>query len=195
MHPQASAGQLEFFDLANAPTRRPPRYHSIGSLALRLRHDQLIVAAIGGLISLTVVFAAGVERGKALVRSEQHALVVKERQALPPPAPAVAPGKTQAPSQPPSQPASAPALQKAKAAPAKLAATSSSFAVQVLTAKQLPRAKAELSRLQSRGEKAFLVMREGQTRVFVGPFPSKANALEKVTQLKPRYEDCFVRTL
>ena len=52
-----------------------------------------------------------------------------------------------------------------------------------------------MDRLRATGEKAFLVMREGRTMVYVGPFPSKMNASEKVVSLRPRYQDCFVRPL
>ena len=99
-----------------------------------------------------------------------------------------------APAKTPAAPAQAPV--KPKATPTKLAADAPSrFAVQVMTARQMQLAKAELGRLQARGEKAFLVTRDGHTKVCVGPFVSKMNAVEKLTQLKMRYQDCFVRTL
>ena len=71
----------------------------------------------------------------------------------------------------------------------------SRFAIQVVAYRRLPQARRELELLQARGERAFLVMRDGRTIVYVGPFPSKGNAAEKLTALKARYQDCFVKTL
>jgi cell division septation protein DedD len=91
-------------------------------------------------------------------------------------------------------------------APRKLAATppaatrqaqegKSRYAVQVVTYSRPQSAKQELERLKARGERAFLVIREGRTIVYVGPFLSKVNASDKVAVLKAHYHDCFVKTL
>jgi cell division septation protein DedD len=56
-------------------------------------------------------------------------------------------------------------------------------------------AKSEMDRLRASGHRAFLVMRDGRTIVYVGPFPSKGNATEQLTTLRSRYQDCFIRTL
>ncbi len=71
----------------------------------------------------------------------------------------------------------------------------SRYAIQVVTYSEPHLAKQELDRLQARGERAFLIMREGRTNVYVGPFPSRDNASQKLTMLKTRYQDCFLRTL
>lgn len=71
----------------------------------------------------------------------------------------------------------------------------SRYAIQVIAYSRMPQARQELERLRAAGERAFLVMRDGRTIVFVGPFPSKGNAVEKLTSLKVRYQDCFVKTL
>jgi cell division septation protein DedD len=67
--------------------------------------------------------------------------------------------------------------------------------VQVVSYTQAQRAKQELDRLHSNGEPAFLIMRNGYTVVFVGPFPSKDDALGKISGLRNRYRDCFVKSL
>ena len=79
--------------------------------------------------------------------------------------------------------------------PSKPALAKSRYAVQVVTYSRPLLAKQELQRLQAKGEPAFLVMREGRTSVYVGPFPTKGNAQEKVARLKARYQDCFVKSL
>jgi cell division septation protein DedD len=52
-----------------------------------------------------------------------------------------------------------------------------------------------MDRLKARGEPAFLVMREGRTSVYVGPFGSRDNASQKIAGLRTEYQDCFVKTL
>ncbi len=71
----------------------------------------------------------------------------------------------------------------------------SRYAIQVMTYSRPQLAQRELARLHARGERAFLIIQEGHTIVYVGPFPSKGNASEKLGTLKTRYQDCFLRTL
>lgn len=201
--------QLELFDVARQTAPRPSSPQATGRVFINLRYDQLILSGMAGLIGLTVVFASGVERGKQLVRSERVLLARQEPQA--PVAKSsteqtkASTTSTEQPKAAPS-PASAPAKAKtpkrvveAPAAPVtrKAAKTSGSsrYAVQVSTFTRPHLAKQELDRLRARGEKAFLVIRDGRTMVYVGPFPSKTNASEKVANLRARYQDCFVRTL
>lgn len=163
------------FDLASSPVPRPQR-ETLGRFFLQLRHDQLVLVGIVGLIGVTVVFACGVERGKQLVRAEffaQQAASTRE---------------------PASAPAVSPPAPKATQ-PKKPLGGRSRYAVQVVTYSRPQLAKLELDRLKARGEAAFLVIRDGRTRVYVGPFPSRSNADKKLAQLKTRYQDCFVRSL
>ena len=69
------------------------------------------------------------------------------------------------------------------------------YAIQVVTFTRAQAAKRELDRLIARGERAFLVMRKDRTVVYVGPFPSQTRASEKLTMLKTRYQDCFLKIL
>ena len=180
-------GQLELFDLSGHPTTKP-RPPSLGRFVLQIRQDQLVVAGIAGLVGLTMVFALGVERGKQLVRSERVVLAREEPQ--PPSKPASA--KTATP-----EPSAAPAPVK-PTPPSKVAASKpgvSRYAIQVVSYRQPRLAKRELDRLQAKGERAFLVTRKGFTVLCVGPFPSKDNAIQKLVQLKDRYQDCFLKSL
>ena len=202
--------QLELFTVPQS-ARPQPRRHLPGWVMLSLRHDQLILAGIAALIGVTVVFATGVERGKQLVRSERvlfsRTPEPDVRQATPPktapsergPEAANADTRPQQPA--PRTPAVGP---KAKPAPVKVVAEPSlrpvrvsggRYAVQVVSYAQAQRAKQEMDRLHSNGEPAFLVMRNGYTVVFVGPFPSKDDALGKISGLRNRYRDCFVKSL
>jgi len=187
--------QLELFDLERPSAPRPLHRELLGQLRLQLRYDQLVLGGIAGLIGMTVIFACGVERGKQLARVEgaplstpPAAMVVVPR-AMDEPSPSVSPTKAGEQHAPVSSPAP-----KAKT-PSKPAVVTSRYAVQLATYSRPQLAKQELERLKARGEPAFLVMRDGRTSVYVGPFPSKQNASKKVARLKTQYQDCFVKNL
>lgn len=195
MVPGEGENQLEFFDLANQPAARLRR-ESLGRFLVHLRHDQAILLSIAALLGLTVIFAFGVERGKQLVRSE--ALQLAKRMQL---AGETASGrKAQAKEKAAKEPVEEKAVpkqsvkQKIKVAD-KAGSVKSRYAVQVVTYSRPTLAKQELDRLKARGEPAFIIIREGMTVVFVGPFPSKGNASEKLANLKSQYQGCFIKTL
>ena len=215
--------QLELFDVTRQTAPRPSLSQATGRVFLHLRYDQLILRGIAGLIGLTIIFASGVERGKQLVRSERVLLARQEPQASAPsartsgtgtepspksstelksssseqpqatPAPTAGPVKVKTPKRVVEVPAEQPAQREMVKASA--GSGNSRYAVQVSTFSRPQLAKQEMDRLRARGERAFLVMRDGRTMVYVGPFPSKMNASEKVANLRGRYQDCFVRTL
>ena len=207
--------QLELFDVQRQSA--PPPRETVGRLLIQLRYDQCVLAGMAGLIGLAMIFAGGVERGKQLVRSERVLLARQPQPASPSTSQTSAAPSTPQSLSEESSPASSETTTKLKSAPAPSAAPklktpkrvvsdqpaksptvkagASRYAVQVVTFKRSDAAKRELDRLQALGERAFLVMREGRTMVYVGPFPSKTNASEKLVDLKPRYQDCFVRTL
>ena len=191
MVPVSEENQLELFDVASQAAPRPHR-ELVGQVRLHLRYDQLVLTSVIGILGLTVIFACGVERGKQLARYEGGSApsALETPTAAVPELPA-APMPTKTATQ--RVPASG-VSPKAKT-PGKPAMVKSRYAVQVVTFSRLVLAKQELERLQSRGERAFLVAREGRTAVYVGPFTSKNNASEKVSTLKTHYQDCFVRVL
>ena len=209
MAPVNEENQLELFDLASQPAPRPHR-ELIGHVRLHLRYDQLVLTSMAAVIGLTVIFACGVARGKQLARAEGPAPMPKssarataQDDALPAhstsafePAPAI-PTAQESPAVVKFAPLRAPssgAAPKTKT-PGKPVPVRSRYAVQVVSFNRPQLAKLEMNRLQSRGERAFLVAREGRMVVYVGPFPSKGPASEKVSRLRPRYQDCFVRML
>jgi cell division septation protein DedD len=187
--------QLEFFDVTRQPAPRPHR-ESLGRVWLQLRYDQLLLGTMAGVIGLTIVFACGVERGKQLVRaSAKPKVIVVEAPEQPAPQAAItAPPATEVPV-PSFTPALKPAATPVKKEPAKAKTGRSRYAVQVSTFSKPQMAKQEMDRLRANGEPAFLVIREGRTMVYVGPFPSKDNAAAKSTNLRSKYSDCFVKTL
>ncbi len=198
--------QLELFDLANQPAAKMRR-ESVGRMAVYLRYDQAILLGIAALLGITVIFAFGVERGKQLVRSD--ALRVARQSQAPPVAVVSSEAKTARPvasAEPvvkkseaaparkmlPSAPAMAPQTVKSKV---RVASGASRYAVQVATYSRPQLAKVELQRLHSRGESAFIMIRQGHTIVYAGPFPSRDNASEKLVGMKSLYQDCFIKTL
>ena len=211
MTPDAGESQLELFDVQHQSARRPSR-RMLGWFVFQMRHDQLVLAGMLGVLGLTVIFAFGVERGKQLVRFER-AMLVRERPAAA--SPTASPAATTEAARPSGEPASAATVKdtpapmkapKAKGPPSKLASEKAStpsvksagrsrYAVQVVTFTRPFLAKQELDKLQANGERGFLVIKEGRTIVYVGPFPSRDNATEKLGTLKSRYHDCFLRTL
>ena len=208
MAPDRGESQLELFDMAGQAAVRPRR-ESFGRVLLQLRYDQLVLFGIGSLLGVTVVFAGGVERGKQLARTERMLLERHEQAAEPPRTtravePALGVKRSSAPpsvAEPTPKPVAAPVVipkkqsSSVKVAAAAPAAKKSRYAIQVGTYTRPQLAKKELDRLQSRGERAFLIMRQGRTVVYAGPFPSKGNASERLTVLRPRYQDCFLKIL
>lgn len=195
--------QLELFELKEQPAPRAHR-DTLGRLFLQLRYDQLLLSGMAVVIGVTVVFACGVERGKELVRFERAVLGRQQSAsstgpAVDPMTPAASPAAVPAVApQALSVKKEAPALEKApkaKGTPSKSASIKSRYAVQVVTYSRPQLAKQEMDRLRAKGEPVFLVMRDGRTIVYVGPFPSRGNASEKLTMLRPHYQDCFVRPL
>jgi cell division septation protein DedD len=166
------------------------------------------LGGIACLIGVAVLFACGVERGKQLARGERSLLVRQDpeppgavaTQALTPPASVPkAASSTDKPAVKPATPSDsherAPAPTKDAERPAPSRPSGSRYAVQVVTYSRVQSAKQELNRLRTRGEEAFLVMRNGRTSVCIGPFATRQSAGKKVALLKTRYQDCFIRSL
>ncbi|MBI3996286.1 MAG: SPOR domain-containing protein [Candidatus Omnitrophica bacterium] len=216
MEPGTSEGQLELFDLANQTAPRPHR-ESLGRVLLQARYDQILLTGVGVLLGLTVIFACGVERGKQLVRAEQFTLARQQPVSATSRDVPNAPTTQEPPSSAKTEERKAPAsptmtpqvksptkvasgstapVTAHKSATERPAATSKSrYAIQVVTYTRPQLAQQAMARLRAKGERTFLIIREGRTTVYVGPFPSKSFASQKLPTLKTQYQDCFVRTL
>ena len=196
------------FDLSGQPSARG-RDAAPGQCSLHLRHDHLVLIGIAGLIGLTVVFASGVERGKQLVRAERM-LLARQPPSGDSPAPRgadAAPAEATAAETTPAKraseietprapaPAMAPKPKPRKLAQASASTGSARYAIQLATYRQPHYATREIARLNALGERAFLMKRERHTVVYVGPFPSRRNAVETMARMKDRYRDCFLKTL
>ena len=200
MTPDNCESQLELFDPAK-PSTRPRHRETLGRFLVQMRYDQLVLAGIASLMTVTVIFAFGVERGKQLARGERS-LLGREQQAQMSTPESMSGATVTIPISPAREKSSTPVLapltpktkepSKAKE-PTK--SVRSRYAVQVVTYRQAQLAKLELRRLKAKGEPAFLVIREGRTSLYIGPFDSKGHAQKQVVRLKSQYQDCFVKSL
>jgi len=193
--------QLELFDFSAHPRPKPRSRYPLGRLWVSARYDQLLLLGIAGLIGLTVVFACGVERGKHVARAQPRLLPAQDATAGRGEARPSESAATRVPSTSVTPPQALPAKTKASPVPRALGEPSkpvkgrSRYAVQVVSYRTPQLAKEELGRLQSAGERAFLILRGGYAVLYVGPFPSKEHAQEKLPGLRTRYHGCFVKSL
>lgn len=163
--------------------------------ALSLRPDHVLLSLMFGLIGLSVIFALGVERGRQVAQVEERALLApREPEVKTKASTSSVEPETPSPRRESTPNPVAPKKPAPKAA-VKVAKGPSQFAIQVVSYNQPTLAQQELQRLQQRGERAFLVKREGRTVLYVGPFPSKDHAAGKLTALRRHYRDCFVKGL
>ena len=189
MEQETRPAQLELFDL---PAQAPRRRGSWVPRTLTLRHDHAVLLLILGLIGGSVVFVCGVERGKQLARFERMLLEpASGRVADVKPAEPAADAKA---INAPATTKTAPAPKAAPGAPAKMP-VKSRYAVRVVTYSQPGLAQLELKQLQRRGETAFLMKQSDRTALYVGPFPSREHAAEKLAVLRRQYRDCFIQSL
>ena len=200
------------FELFQVPPGREARPAWAVAGNVQIRQDHLVLWGIITLIGLSVVFAAGVERGKGMAHA-QHPVLGPEPNAAAAvePAPVAASAsrvnarKEEAAATPAPAPSAAPTAPRAipRKAPKSLASepvaapktAPSRFVVQVVSYQQPSLAKRELSRLKQRGEPAFLLEGEKATALLIGPFPTKQKAKAKLSNLQIQYQGCFVRSL
>ena len=198
--------QLELFDL---PAQRIPRSATHGMGAVTVRYDHAVLFLIAVLIGISAVFAWGVERGKRLAQSEHPWLPETTTAAGPSAKPddsastssraesstAASNAKQEAEASSKAPTPTAPSPAKKLKAPIRVASASSGFAIQLVSYSQPSLARQELSRLKQRGEQVLVLTKQGKTLLLIGPFPTKRHASEKLTSLKKRYQDCFIRSL
>jgi len=198
--------QLELFNL---PAQRMPRPVTHGMGAVTVRYDHAVLCLIAVLISISAVFAWGVERGKRLAQSEHPWLPETTTAASTSTKPdettstssgaksstAASDAKQEAEAPSKATTPATPTPAKKLKAPVRVASASSGFAIQLVSYSQPSLAQQELSRLKRRGEQVLVLTKQGKTLLLVGPFSTKRHASEKLTSLKKQYQDCFIRSL
>jgi septal ring-binding cell division protein DamX len=188
--------QLELFSQGKAVAGLMPHArHSF--LGFIWNYEKAILVIVGFIITAMVSFALGVERGKKII-------TLKSR-----PRPFMASGEeaTQQASAPVARPAQVkpepqikpppPAIREEElAAPAVLAKeTAGSYTIQVASFKQEASAQEEMNSLKKKGLVASIVSKGKYLIVCVGNFVQKDEAKNLLSELKKRYQDCFIRRL
>lgn len=181
---EAPREQVELFDLPPSP---PLRRRDEPLRLMRLRQDHAVLLLMVGLVGCSVVFAWGMERGKRVARRERPLLAA-------PTATRQASVATREAGSPPTREAQTATAVAEAPADVKPTATSA-FVVQVVTYRRHELADQELQRLQRQGEPAFIRKKQDKTVLYVGPFSTKEHASAKLTSLRKRYRDCFIRSL
>ena len=195
--------QLNLFELPEQPA---PAHRGIGRIRpMQLRSDHAVLLLILGLVGISVVFAVGIERGKRLTKDERaltgasvafsrESIRAESKATLPQEAPASA--STNSESQTAgSAPVSTPTPKEHRTAPKKLVEQRGKFAIQIVSYSQPSLAQQELTRLQQRGETAFLIRKDSRIVLLIGPFSTKHTASVKLADIRQRYRDCFIRNL
>jgi cell division protein FtsN len=187
--------QLELFSRAKGTAGLMPQTrHSF--LGFIWNYEKAILIIVGFIITATVSFALGVEKGKrtATLKSRPRAFMASGEDAIkqattPLPAPA------QAKPEPQLKPAPTP-RQEVVATPAALVKESAaSYTIQVASFKKEASAQREIDTLKKKGLVASILSKGKYLVVCVGSFMQKDEAKKLLSELKKRYQDCFIRRL
>lgn len=196
---QLNDWQPELFPSYQPPARPPwwSRYFKTPQrqVVVALAQEDLILAAIGGLMVVVVGFCLGVERGKRLD------VVVSGPSSV-----TTAPVATVLPQQPVVLPAmkipAAPMVQnikempqKTKMAQAQNVSTRGAYVVQVASFAGPQEAENARRRLTQRGIPASVAEKGKYHVLYAGGYSTYAQAVDAAGQLKSAYRDCFVKKL
>ena len=188
--------QLELFSHAkSASSLMPQTRHSF--LGFIWNYEKTILIIVGFIITATVSFALGVEKGKKIAawKSQSRAFMasgedVTNRASIPVASPAQA--------KPQPQLKLAPALNEEEvvATPAVLVKESlGSYTIQVASFIKEASAQKEIGTLKKKGLVASILFKGKYLVVCVGNFMKKDEARSLLSELKKRYQDCFIRRL
>jgi cell division septation protein DedD len=186
--------QLELFSPAkSAAGLMPQSGHSF--LGFIWNYEKAILIIVGFIITATVSFALGVEKGKNIAagKSQSRAFMASGLDSI-----------RQAPAPPPVQANPEPGLKLPPAlieeevisVPAVLAKDSAgSYTIQVASFMKKASAQKEIDTLQKKGLVVSILSKGKYLIVCVGNFMEKDEAKNLLSKLKKRYQDCFIRRL
>jgi len=176
--------QKELFEFK--PPRRPfpglGKLHLKGDFALTLNLEKIILTAIGLLMLLVVVYALGVERGKAARNAPADATSRPRVTAPRPVVPAAAVSSSQ------TQPAAMPAAAVTDAP----RDASGPYTVLAVTLRKKDAAGAEAARLKSEGYDAFVRQSDIYSQVCIGSYLTRDSAEKASVKVKRLYRDAYV---
>lgn len=187
--------QLELFSSGkSASSLTSHTRHSF--LGFIWNYEKAILIIVGFIITAMISFALGVEKGKQITTlkpkaspfmasGEDKVNQASKPQALPAevkPEPQLKPAPT--------------IKEEAVVAPAVLAKDAAgSYTIQVASFKQESSAQQEINTLKKKGLVASMLSKGKYLIVCVGNFMQKDEAKRLLSELKKRYQDCFIRRL
>lgn len=186
--------QLELFSPGkNAASAIPHSRHSF--LGLIWNYEKAILLIVGYIITATISFALGVEKGKNIVtiKTQPRAFMAPGTDSLKQ-TPAVKP--VQAKPEPSLKLAPTLKEEEAVALPAVTVKNSlAGYTIQVASFKKEASAQKEIDALKKKGFVASVLSKGEHLVVCVGSFMGKNEAQTILSELKKRYQDCFIRRL
>ena len=208
--PQQNDWQPELFNQFQAPSRPPwwARYWRSPQrfLVLRIGYEDVVLAAIGGLMVVVLGFCLGVERGRSIAFARASS---DTREAVPAvrSAPIEVPASVLAPALPIPPRISTDSPTRPAALRTKVAAASGGrttalagpeagrYVVQVASFADREAAETARTRLAGKGFRASVVTKGRYYVLFAGGFATYAQATESANRLRGAYRDCFIRKL
>lgn len=151
-------------------------------LNIAISYEALIIGLIGLVLTTSIIFSLGVERGRSLEFVEEP-LNVKEVQVQP------AEKASEGQKQPEVKPKEQEIEKTVPVAPAQ-----KPFTIQVATYKTRTSAEKESSRLKNIGYSSDVLKKKELFIVCVGAYAKKELAQQTLRDLKRIYKDCYVRT-
>lgn len=151
-------------------------------LNIAISYEALIIGLIGLVLTTSIIFSLGVERGRSLEFVEAP-LNVKEVQAQP------AEKSPEGQKQPEVKPKEQEIEKTVPVAPAQ-----KPFTIQVATYKTRTSAEKESTRLKNIGYSSDVLKKKEKFIVCVGTYAKKELAQQTLRDLKRIYKDCYVRT-
>lgn len=160
------------------------------TFVIAFTYEKLILAVLGLLVSLAVVFAFGFEYGKGRGAVRRIAVVQPKLVQPQPVTVQQVPPRVETPRQVAKQPV---ALAK-QAAPAKTAPVKAKpYTIQVATFRSRDLAQQEVTLLKQKGFGAQAVNMNGFYEVWVGEFTDSKDASLILGKLRKLYKDCFLK--
>jgi len=188
--------QLELFSQGKSTAGlMPTARHSF--LGFIWNYEKTILIIVGFIVTAMVSFALGVEKGKkvAALKSQSRAFMASSEDAAKQVSPPVA-APVQAKPQPRLKPAPLPKEEEAVVVPAVATGESLvSYTIQVACFKKETSAQKEIDVLKKKGLVASILSKGQYLVVCVGNFIQKDEARSLLSELKKRYQDCFIRRL
>jgi len=196
--------QLELFSPEPSPAAEQPRGRPMehGLLEYIRLYEKAILVTIGFIVIGMVAFCFGVEKGKKNILSRISSRIDTAELAVPETTPAAPTTPTQVISVPVNKQGTVtirgtihdvPVKQEIILEPQK--AGEEAYTIQIASYKGREGAERESQRLRAKGFSPVILKKGDYSIVCVGTFTNKEKARSLLTQLRPKYRDCYIRRL